>query len=718
MTHIVSRRSFVTVLTAAGAGLVLGVRVGNPRGGNAASRAPDAWTPNAWIRVDPTGAVTIIVAKAEMGQGVFTALPMIVAEELDADWTSVRIEQSPARAPYDCTTGGSDSVASSWTPLRQAGATARAMLIAAAAAEWNVAPDECRTEPGFVVHSATNRRASYGSLASRAAGVTMPDPTKVPLKSPDEFRIVGKPIVRRDLAAKTDGSAVFGIDVRVPGMLVASVTRCPFHGGTLEHMDDTKTRAVRGVRRIVTLDPVRNAGLPARVAVVAADTWAAMKGRQALSITWNAGSSRDLSSEALFARARTAVKSGAGSTVTEKQGDVDAAASGAARVIEQTYEVPLLAHTTMEPMNCTAHVTDSSAELWVPTQFGDAAQGRVAKFLNLPVDAVTVHVTFLGGGFGRRAYHDFVIEAVQIAKAVGNPVKVVWSREEDVQHDLYRPSSVQRIRAALDANGRPITWENRAAGQSNNGYWHPESQAADSEHPDTILYGIPNRRTEFIYVGGAVPIGAWRSVRHSQNVFCIESFMDELAHAANADPINYRLTLLDGQPRAQAVLHSVRELSGWSKSLPKGRGRGVAFMKYAGTYVAQTAEVTVARDGALHVDRIACAFDCGQLVNPDTVRAQIESAIVWGLSAALWGEITIRGGRTVQSNFHDYRVARMADTPVIDVHLMTNREEPSGVGEPGVPCVAPAIANAVYAATKRRIRRLPLGARPATSATG
>ena len=704
MTHIVSRRVFVKLLTGAGAGLVLGVRV--DRSGPE-SHAPDEWSPNAWIRIDPANVVTIVVAKAEMGQGVFTALPMIVAEELDADWNTVRIEQSPARAPYDTATGGSDSVQSSWTPLRQAGATARAMLVAAAAAEWNVATTECRTDAGFVVHAGTSRRASYGSLAARAATMPVPDPKSLRLKSPDEFRIVGKPIVRRDIEAKTDGSAIFGIDVRVPGMLVASVARCPFHGGTLAHVDDTKARGLRGVRRIIPLEPVRDAGLPARVAVVADDTWAAMKGRNALSIAWEAGASKDLSSDSLRAAERAAVAAAGNGVVTERLGDVDAAAAGA-RVIEQTYEVPLLAHTTMEPMNCTAHVTDSSAELWVPSQFGDAAQRRVADFLKLPVDAVTVHITFLGGGFGRRAYHDFVVEAVQLAKAIGKPVKVVWSREEDVQHDLYRPSSVQRVRAAVDEHGRPITWENRAAGQSNNGYWHPGAVAADSEHPETVQYAIPNRRSEFTYVGGPVPIGAWRSVRHSQNVFCTESFADELAHAAHTDPLEYRLALLDAEPRAQAVLHTVRDLSGWSKPLAKGRGRGVAYMKYGSSYVAQVAEVTVPTSGAVRVDRISCAFDCGQIINPDTLRAQLESAIVWGLSAALWGEITVRGGRTVQSNFHDYRVARMADMPVIDIQLLASREEPSGAGEPGVPCVAPAIANAIFAATGRRIRTLPL----------
>jgi len=411
----------------------------------------------------------------------------------------------------------------------------------------------------------------------------------------------------------------------------------------------------------------------------------------------------------MFAAARAELD-GTGD-VTQNVGDVAAAKAHAAQTLERTYELPFLAHATMEPMNCTARVTDSSAELWIPTQFGDAMQKRVATFLDIPVDAVTVHVTFLGGGFGRRAYADFVIDAVQISKAVGAPVKVVWSREEDVQHDLYRPASVQRLRAALDETGRPVSWENRVAGPATAGYWTPGSDhPGRNDAPEAIPYAIPNRLADFVYVPAPVPVGAWRSVRHSQNIFSVESFMDELAVAAHADPIAYRLALLEDNARAQHVLEIVRERSGWSQPLRpgSGRGRGVAFMNYGGTYVAHIAEVTVGRGASVRVDRITCALDCGQMVNPDTVRAQVESAVMWGLSATLWGEITVQHGRTVQSNFHDYRVARMRETPIIDVQLVENHETPSGVGEPPVPGVAPAIANAVFAASGRRVRRLPL----------
>jgi len=698
-TNGVTRRAFITVAAGVGAGLVLGVRFG-------VGETAD-WTPNAWLRVADDGTITILAAKAEMGQGVFTALPMIVAEELDADWERVRIEPAPARAPYDSNTGGSDSARSSFTPLRQAGAAARAMLIAAAAAEWQVPANECSTTAGTVVHAASGQRATYGQLAARAASMPAPDAATLRLKSPDEFRFIGKPIVRRDLAAKCDGSAVFGLDVRVPDMLVASVARCPVFDGRLAHVDDRRALAVHGVRKVIRLEAQRAFGLPARVAVVADTTWQALKSRRVLDVRWDAGTTTESSDRVLDA-ARAAMD--AVGDPSFKIGDVDAARAAAAHVMGATYEVPFLAHATMEPMNCTAHVTESSAEIWVPSQFGDGMRAPVANFLNLPLDAVTVHVTFLGGGFGRRYYRDFVIDAVEIARAAGRPVKVVWSREEDVQHDMYRPLSVQRIRAALDARGRPTSWEHRVAGPAGEGYWRPTSaHPGTSEQPDAIAYDIPNRFGDVVYVDSTIPIGAWRAVRHTQNMFAIESFVDELAHAVGADPIAYRMDLLSNDARARHVLELVRDASDWSSQADKTRGRGVAFMNYAGTRVAHVAEVGVGRDGTVTLARMTTAFDCGQMINPDTVRAQIEGSIAWGMSAALWGEITVLNGRTVQSNFNDYRVARMRDMPVIDVRLVVNHEEPSGVGEPAVPGVAPAMANAIFAATGRRIRRLPIG---------
>jgi isoquinoline 1-oxidoreductase beta subunit len=665
------------------------------------------FAPNAWIRIDDAGLVTIVAPKAEMGQGVFTALPMIVAEEMDADWSKVRIEQSPVTSAYDTTTGGSDSVRSTWLPLRQAGATARAMLVAAAAAQWGVPVGECNTERGEVVHGASGRRTGYGAIARRASLLPVPDPKTVVLKDPKEFRILGRSTARRDVPSKTDGTAVFGIDVKVPGMLIASVARCPVYDGRLARLDDTKAKAIPGVRHVIPLQAMRARGLPARVAVVADTTWAAMKGRRALAVEWDGGADADFSSARMLDAAHRALATTG--DVIEAVGDLSAGRARAAKVVEQTYEVPFLAHATMEPMNCTARVTDTAVEIWVPSQFGSAMQRVVANLLALPLDAVTVHVTFLGGGFGRRAYADFVIDAVQIARAAGAPVKVIWSREEDIQHDLYRPASVQRLRAGLDTAGRPVTWENRVAGPSNEGYWNPTSRhLGRRDPPERIPYPIAIRSRDFVYVPAPVPVGAWRAVVHTQNGFCVECFIDELAEAAGADPIAFRMELLDGHPRMRHVLQLVGEKSGWRTTLPKGRGRGVAFIDYDGTYVALVAEVTVGSDSQVRVDRITCAFDCGQMVNPDTVRAQVEGSVAWGVSAALWGEITVEGGRTVQSNFHDYRVVRMSEMPVVDVHLVSNQESPTGAGEPAVPTVAPAIANAIHSATGQRVRKLPI----------
>jgi isoquinoline 1-oxidoreductase beta subunit len=594
-----------------------------------------------------------------------------------------------------------------WLPLRQAAAAARTMLTSAAAARWGVPVSECSTQNGVILHAATRRSLDYGAVAADAARLPVPDVAALTLKDPATYRLLGRATPRRDTPAKTKGSAVFGIDVSVPGMLIASVARSPVYDGKMSKLDDRAAKAVPGVRHVIPLEALRRAGLPARVAVVADNTWAAMTGRRALVIEWDGGPDASFSSDTMFADARRALETGG--DVMQREGDVDAARATAATVIERTYDVPLLAHATMEPMNCTAHVTEDSAELWIPTQFGTSMQSVVARELKIPLEKVTVHVTLLGGGFGRRAYSDFVIDAVQIAKAAKAPVKVIWSREEDVQHDLYRPASVQRIRAGLSADGQPVSWENHVAGPSNDGYWNPTSQHLGSrDPPEEIPYAIPNRRAEFSFVRTPVPIGAWRSVVNSQNAFCVESFIDELAEAAKQDAVAFRVRLLEGKPRMQHVVRLAAEKSKWGTPLPKGRGRGMAFFDYDGTYVAQVAEVSVASDGKWRLERLTCAFDCGQIINPDTVRAQIEGSVVWGLSAVKYGEIRVRDGRTVESNFHDYRVLRMNEMPEVDIHLVTNTETPTGVGEPAVPPVAPAVANAIYAASGRRVRSLPI----------
>ena len=707
----VDRREFVRLSAAAGGALLLSIALPRRALGAWADGAPerartDAFSPNVWITVAPSGTVTILSHKSEMGQGVWTALPMIVAEEMDADWDRVRIERAPTTADFDSATGGSSSVSESWEPLRKAGALARAMLIAAAARQWNVPAEGCSTERGEVVHASSGRRATYGSLASTAAQLPVPDVSTLTLKDPRTFRLVGTDTPRRDLAAKVTGSARFGMDVTLPNMLVACVARCPTFRGTVARVNDARARAVPGVRQVYQLDPVPKS-LPGRVAVLADDTWSAMQGCRALEIEWDSTIDADCSTDAMWRTARAAVTDDARAVVVAAQGAPPNGNHGA-RTIEATYELPFVAHACMEPMNCTAWITAERAQVWAPTQFPEQARETVAHLTGLPLDKVEVNVTLIGGGFGRRAYQDFVIEAAELSKRAGVPVKVVWTREDDIQHDYYRPAQLQRLSAVLDDAGHPVMWTNRGVGMSQARWWNPSTPTPQQrDAADQPPYDIANYYLDFVEIPGGVPMGAWRSVRHSHNGFCIESFIDECAAAARTDPVAYRVALLEGKPRQQAVVRLAAERADWGTSLPNGRGRGIAYFNYGGTYVAQVAEVAVA-GGAVHVDRMICAFDCGTMVNPDIVRAQVESAIVWGLSAALYGEITVEAGRVQQHNFNDFRVLELAETPPIEVYLIRSFETPTGVGEPAVPPVAPAVANAVFAATGRRPRRLPL----------
>ena len=708
---VLTRRAFVVTSTIAGTGFLLGVRIPERRRDGLAEplgAAPSSpFAPNAWIRLDETGDVTVLVHKSEMGQGVWTALPMIVAEEMDVDWRRVRAERAPTRPELATATGGSSSVRDSWEPLRRAGAAARAMLVSAAAHRWRVPESECTTDAGVVTHTPTRRRLTYGALAGDAAREPVPDEKTLTLKDPRRFRIVGKDTRRLDTPSKVTGKATFGIDVKVPGMLVAVVARCPTFAGAVSRVDDRRALAVPGVRHVITLDPVPRQ-LPGRVAVVADDTWSAMQGRRALDIEWNYGDQATFSTDAMWEDARRAVNDDAAAHVNRQWADSAAAHPATARIVEATYELPFVAHACMEPMNCTASVTADTVELWLPSQFPEQARRTASQLTKLPLERVEAHVTFLGGGFGRRAYQDFVVEAVQLSQRVGAPVKVVWTREDDIQHDLYRPAQLQRFRATLDSAGRPLTWDNRVVGPSTEVWWNPkttnpERREAGEEPP----YDVMTTRNDFVPVAAPVPLGAWRAVQNGQNGFCFESFVDECARAAGMDPVAYRLARLAGKPRQQAVVRLAADRAHWSTPLPKGRGRGVAFFDYDGTYVAEVAEVTVTKRNGVRVDRVVCAIDCGTMVNPDTVRAQVESAVVWATTAALHGEITVRDGRVVQSNFHDYPVLRMADAPVVEVHLIRNTEAPTGVGEPAVPPLAAAIGNAIFAATGQRLRRLP-----------
>ncbi len=707
MTLPMTRRGFIVITAGVGTGLVLGAyayRTGWLKRLFSKSDPAADFSPATWIRIGKDGSVTITVAKSEMGQGIRTALPMIVAEELDADWASVRVEQALADVKYgSMSTGGSTSVRTSWEKLRKAGAAARAMLLTAAAQRWNVPPSECRTEYGTVVHSPTGRILQYGELAEEAA--SFPVPQNPPLKNPAEFRIIGRRIPRTDTPDKVDGHAAFGIDSRVEGMFFASVARCPVFGGTVASYDDSKARTMPGVYRIVQIDR--------GIAVAAKTTWQSFEARDALTVKWNDGPSASLTSRDISTMLATfATKEGA---VAETRGDVEHALSGAAKRLSATFEVPFLAHATMEPMNCTAHVRKDSCEIWVPTQNAQAVQRTAAALTGLPLEQVIVHTTLLGGGFGRRSETDFVEEAVQTSRAIGAPVQVVWTREDDLQHDFYRPVSLHKLSAGLDAGGRPVAFTHRVVAPSIGAQNAPDRYTngldrGSVEGATEMPYDIPNVLIDYVMAQTPVPIGYWRSVFPSQTVFALESFIDELAHAAGADAFEFRRSMMDSSPKMKRVLELAADKAGWGTPPPRGKFRGIAFSPPAffHTPVAQVAEVSVGRDGAIRVHRVVSAIDCGIAVNPTGVEAQMESGIAYGMTAALKGKITIDRGRVVQSNFDDYPLLTIGEMPAIETHIVPSTDPPTGTGEPGLPAVAPAIANAVFAATGKRLRTLPL----------
>jgi isoquinoline 1-oxidoreductase beta subunit len=707
----VSRRDFLRSGSLAGTGLLIGFII--PRGAErgwrraAATRASvaasaDPFEPNAWLRIDGEGAVTVMLKHSEMGQGVATSLPMLVAEELDADWSKVRFEFAPADAKKygEMMTGGSASVAGSWKPLRTAGATARAMLVTAAASRLGVDPSSLRTESGAVIHDASARRIAYGELVADAS--TLTPPADVPLKDPSAFRLIGRRTKRLDTPLKVDGSATFGIDVKVPGMLVASVVRCGVCEGTVKSFDATAARKVKGVRDVVQI-------ADDAIAVLADGMWPALKGRRALVVHWNEGPLATLDSAQLERTFAKEVKEPG--VVAREVGDVSKA--GGTRH-EATYSLPYLAHAPMEPMNCTAHVHDGGVDVWVPTQYQTGAREAAAKLAGVPLERVQIHTTFLGGGFGRRAENDFLADAVLASKAAKAPVKVIWTREDDIQHDWYRPASRHAIAATVDASGMPVAWTHHIVAPSVMKRWFPDAVAKGLD-PDAVggaaeelPLSAPNIRVTYQMSAAPVPVGWWRSVGYSQNGFVVESFVDELAHAAKRDPVEYRRALYASSPRHLAVRDAAAKAAGWGTPLPAGRARGVAVFLAFGTYAAEVAEVSLDRAGAPRVHRVVCAVDCGMVVNPDTVEAQVESAIAYGLTAALDGEITLAGGKVQQSNFHDYRVLRHNRMPKVDVIIVPSTQPPSGIGEPGTPPIAPAVANALFALTGKRARRLPL----------
>src|SRR2546427_326870 len=589
--------------------------------------------------------------------------------------------------------------------MRRAGATARTMLIAAAATRWKVDPASCRAERGTVIHSDSRRRMSYGGLASAAAA--QPVPQNVVLKRPQDFKLIGTPAKRLDTPAKVNGTARYSIDVRLPGMKIATVAASPVLGGKVAGLDEAKAMAIKGVRQIVKLDDV--------VAVVADHMWAAKQGLAALAIRWDDGPNAGVSTaEVVQGLDAASLQPG---VVARTQGQVADALGGAAQKIDAVYQVPFLAHATLEPMNCTVHVQKDRCEVWTGSQTLTRAQGTAARVTGLPLESVVVHNHLLGGGFGRRLAYDWVTQAVRIGQQGEGPVKVVWTREEDMQHEFYRPYYYDRMAAGLDARGKPVAWSHRVVGPAILARYLPPAftNGIDLDGVDAavqLLYDIPAIQVEFVrHEEPVVNTTFWRGVGPTHNVFVIESFMDELAAAAKADPVEYRRALLSKAPRARAVLDLAAKAAGWGQPLPAGRGRGVALLFSGwGSYLAEVAEVEVSKAGELRVHRIVCAVDCGTVINPDTVKAQIEGGVNFGISAALWGEVTLKNGRVEQSNFHNYRVLRMNEAPTIEVHLVRNLEAPGGIGEPGSSITGPALANAVFAATGKRIRRLPLAA--------
>lgn len=735
--QIFNRRTFLKTSAAGGAALLIGFHLPAHASSDPAEaqEKPPVNPLNAWVRITPDNRVTLILAKSEMGQGIMTALPMILAEELYLDWKNVHIEQAPTDPKiYDLGTGGSGSVAGSWLPLRQAGAAAREMLIAAAAKRWEVAALTCKAENGYVVHGHPERSYSYGELVADAALLPIPNFNTVVLKNSRDFSIVGHDTHRVDAAEKATGKAIFGIDARPAGLLYAVIARCPVFYGKVASFDAAKAKAVPGVRDVFQIETSgRGASTNGGVAVLAENSWAAIEGRKALDVKWDEGPAANESSEELHHQFVTnAAKPGG---VVRNDGDADSALASTPNKVEAIYELPFAAHASMEPMNCTVHIQSDRAEAWVPTQAPQWAQAVIAETAKLPPEKVAVHTLLMGGGFGRRYQADFVMEAAEVAKIAGKPVMVLWTREDDMHHDFYRPASFHKLQGALDGGGNLAAWKHFQTSTSIASKWSAEGEK-DSGKGEfgtgaTIPYRTPNIRIEYTLAHSSAPRAWWRSVEHSSSGFVVESFVDELAAAAGQDAYEFRLKLIgdsrnlpqftggpDSPPlntaRLKGVLQLAAEQAGWGKPLPEGDGRGIAAFFSFDTYTAAVAEVSL-KPGELKIKRLVCTVDCGRVVNPSGVRAQVESAAIYALTATLKDAITVERGRVVQSNFNDYHMLRMNEAPPIEVHLMDSDEKPTGIGEPTVPVIAPALSNAIFNASRTwkrnvRIRRLPIRA--------
>ncbi|MCV2352408.1 xanthine dehydrogenase family protein molybdopterin-binding subunit [Paucibacter sp. Y2R2-4] len=673
----------------------------------AEAQTTNTFSPNAWLRITPDNRVTVMCGSSEMGQGVLTAIPMLVAEELDADWALVGVEQAPADAAYNNPlfgmqgTGGSTTVRAHWTPLRNAGAAARQMLVAAAAEAWKIDASQLRTERNQVI-APDGKKLSYGALVEAASKQAVP--SKPTLKANKDFKILGRPTRRLDVAAKVNGSAQFGIDAHVEGMLTAVMSRAPAPGVKPKSMDEAAARAVKGVKHVITLEQ--------GVAVLASGFWAAKKGREALNVQWDMGAAAELSSAKVSSMLETAASNA--QAVAVDKGNLKDAAANASQQLSATYEVPYLAHACMEPLNCTAWVRQNEATVWVGTQAQGPTQQVLAQVAGVPTDKVKVHTTLLGGGFGRRFAHDFTISATLLSKISGHPVKLIYERADDMAAAFYRPASVVKFEGALDDKGQPSLLRADIGSPSimaGSGFMKIPASGVDAMAVEGIAdhhYEIANQRIAYGQAEPGPQVWFWRSVGHSQNVFFLESFVDEMAHAAKADPLQFRLKMLSQHPRLRGVLELAAAKAGWGKPAPKGIHRGIAVAESFGSYVAEVAEVSIGKDGTPKVHRVVAAVDCGQTVNPLTITHQMESAICYGLSAALYGKISHKDGRVEQSNFHDYPVLRLSEMPKVEVHLLASYEAPGGIGEPGTPPIAPAVCNAIFAATGVRVRKLPI----------
>ena len=712
-----SRRDFLISSTTAGGGLMIAFALGgcekdtavSVQTGTGGELPPESeageFKPNAWLSFHSDDTVTIRVGSSEMGQGTLTGIAMLIADELDADWSMVRAEHAPADEAFTNPiigrqhTGGSTAIRGFWPIARKAGAIGREMLMHAAAVQWDIHPDDCHTANGAVIHEACDHHnLSYGELAESAS--QLPIPESVFLKEPDEFVLIGKSIPRLDTPDKVNGKAVFGIDVELPDMLTATVARCPVMDGKLKRLDASKALEVPGVKHVRIIS--------AGIAVIADHYWAAKQGRDALDIEWDTAANDTLDSAGIEARFKAAIDKG---LIERDDGDINKSLAAAAKTLQAVYTAPYQAHVCMEPMNATADVRSDGCDVYAPTQGQTSTQNTAMRITGLAREKVRVHTTFLGGGFGRRSEQDFISDAVECSKIAGQPVKVIWSREDDIMHDQYRPSTYNVLRGGIDAKGKVVAWEHRIAGPSImarvSGSEGDGRDWSSTEGAKNIPYAIASQRVTYAMSNTPVPVGFWRSVGSSQNAYITECFFDELAKLAGRDPVKARLALMDDHPRHAGVVKLAAKKAGWGKKLPEGHARGIAVAESFASYVAMVAEVSIDK-GTVRMHRMTCAIDCGMTVNPNSIRAQMEGAIVYGLTATLKGKITISGGQIQQRNFDDYPLLSLEECPHIEVHIVDSEQDPGGVGEPGVPPTAPAVANAVFALTGKPVRSLPI----------